>query len=129
MIIRYKAALGAGPEITGVLSNTLISSTANTGTWEIVISGPKDCIVGFQVTLFSSLGTGPENTINGTDYVLNDTFSLTLDHVTGQTTISQILSIANVTTNRINVQVTIETVSKGTINPSSKFWTNNVVVT
>lgn len=128
MIIRYRASMSGKPAITEVLSNTLVSSTASTGTWTIVLSGPKSCVVGMKVTIYSSLGASPENTINGTDYFLGNTFSVTLDPITGLSSITQILRIANTSGNRINVQVTIETVSKGTIRPSASFWTNNVLV-
>lgn len=129
MIIRYRASMSSGGgSTTKVLSNTFISGTANTGNWEIVVQGPPSAVVGFKVTGFTSFGVVPENKINGSDYVLNQTFSLTLDAITGKTTITQMLSIANVAGNRINVQVTIESVSVGGISVSSNFWTNFVLV-
>lgn len=128
MIIRYRAAMSGASTITKIISNTFTGGTSNTGNWTIVVKGPLSAVVGFKVTGFNSLGVVPENKINGSDYVLNQTFSLTLDAITGLTTITQMLSIANVPGNRINVQVTIETVSSGGISSSSRFWTNNVIV-
>lgn len=115
--------------ITKIISNTFISGTANTGNWNIVVKGPLSAIVTFKVTIFTSVGVVPENKINGSDYVLNQTFMVTLDAITGLSTLTQMLSIANVHGNRINVQVTIISVSTGGISSSSNFWTNFVIVT
>lgn len=128
MIKRYKAAMSTAPEITKVVSNTLDSSTANTATYTIVISGPKSCIVGFKVTIFNVLGSFGEMDIDGSSYVLNDTFNYTTDAVTGLITLTQFLTVTNSPGNRIDTQVTIETVSKGVRSPTLYFWNNGIVV-
>jgi hypothetical protein len=126
MISRYKVF--GQPAITLVQSNTLSSSTANTATYTVVIQGPKSCVVGLKVTLFSSFGSSPQMSINSTFYVLNDTFSVTLDAVTGLATLTQFLSISNTSGHTISVQVTIETVSKGIIKYVDYYWDNTVRV-
>ena len=126
MILRYFAALSAKPEITYVQSNTLTSSTANTATYSIVIAGPVSCVVGFKVTIYTFFGGGEEMSIDSTDYVLNDTFNATLDSMTGLVTLTQFLKINNSPGNRINVTITIETVSKGVVSSFSNSWTNYI---
>lgn len=129
MILRYRAAMSGASTITKVISNTFVSGTANTGNWDIVVKGPLSAVVTFKVTIFTSVGVVPENNINGSDYVLNQTFTVTLDAITGLSTLNQRLSVANVHGNRINVQVSIISVTSGGISSSSFFWTNFIVVT
>lgn len=111
------------PAVTLVVSNTLQSSTANTATYAILISGPLLCVVGFKVTIYSFNGASPLMEINSTPYVLNDTFNITLD-ATGKATLTQLLSIANSPGNNLQAQITIETVSVGNISSISFFWSN-----
>lgn len=126
MISRYKVF--GQPQITRVQSNTFVSGNAHQSTFTIVIAGPKSCVVSFKVTIYTSFGPSAEMSINSTDYILNDTFNFTTDSGTGLITLTQFLSIANTPGNRINVQITLESVSKGTISTTSKFWTNFVTV-
>lgn len=127
MLRRFLVSQGGKPAITVVQSNTLTSSTTNTAHYSIVIVGPKSCVVGFKVTIYSSVGTGPEMSINSTDYILNDTFNVTLDSVTGMAPLIQFLKIDTpIPPNLISVQITIVSVSKGTISNSFFEWSNSV---
>lgn len=127
MLLRHFVNSGGKPQITRIQSNTLTSSTANTAHYAIVVAGPKSTVVGFKVTIYSAFGTGAEMSVNSVDYVLNDTFSVTLDAVTGLSTLDQYLKMDNTSGYRLSVQITIETVSKGVIgNPS--FQDNTLTV-
>lgn len=115
MIRRYFSSLATG-FYTFFVSNVEASHTSQTITFTTVIQGEPLANVTFKVTLYSASDPGAANyEVDGTSYVLNDTFVLALDS-TGGLTITQFLDVGTATSgNALNIELTIFSVDKGLI--------------
>lgn len=121
MIKRYRH-LGAVILVkTQVGSNTAGSGTATTQNYSTIIAGEPGAVVGFKVTLYSHTAGGANYTVDGTTYILNNTFTRTLDG-TGHITLAQFIDIGTITPgNAISVQLSITSTSIGVVSPSFYF--------
>lgn len=97
-------------------SNTPAGSTTTTATFTTVISGIPASVVTLKVTtLTHGANPSPVYTVDGTPYVLNDTFTKTIGG-TGTVTITQVLDTGSSTPGSIILVVlTILSVSIGQI--------------
>lgn len=124
MIKRYYPALAA-QIYTHYLSNVVASFTGSTVTYTTVIKGVPFANVTFKVTTYSAASMSAVYQVNGTSYVLNDTFTLALD-ATGLLSITQFLDVGDMITGHgLFIVLTIFTVDKGLISghntmPNSK---------
>ncbi len=115
MIKRYRNTGALIYIVTQVATNTLASSTASTATYNTTISGEPGSVVGFKVTTYSHSNGGAAYTVDGVTYVLNDTFTRTLDG-SGNASFVQFIDVGTTTpSNAINVVLTIETTSIGPV--------------
>lgn len=114
MIRRYYIASGGGRH-TDFTNNVLASSTSQTSTYDTTLTGPPGCIVTLQVTTFTHSDPGADFKVNGTSYILNDTFPLTLDP-TGNNTFTWFMDVGTSSSgNIILIVLTIIAVSKNNI--------------
>lgn len=112
------------PSHTG--SITYISNTTRTVTNTVQFLGEPGAVLGMKVTTFSHSNSGANFRVDGSSYVLNDTFVLTLDSA-GQVTVTMFLDVGTSTIGNAAVAVvTIETTTIGGIgvpNNAGISWT------
>lgn len=114
MIRRYYIVCSGGPRCN-FFSNTLTGSTTTTATYDTVIKGIPGSVVTFKVTTLTHAANTPVYKVDGTTYVLNDTFTKTIG-ADGTVTISQFLDTGSSSSGSvILVILTIFSVSRGLI--------------
>lgn len=93
MIKRYVRNVSLGIPVFFV-SNTNTGSTITENDYTTIVQGAPHAIVTYKVTAFSDNGGAATYSVDGTPYVLNDTFTRTLDG-TGADTFSQVIDVGD----------------------------------
>lgn len=115
MIGRYLLSGHAKFLKTFFASNTPTGGTGSTQNWNTKITGEPGSVVGFQVEVYSASQMSAVLQIDGTPYVLNDTFSKTLDG-TGQYTLAWFMDVGTTTPgNGFAVRIYVISTTIGTI--------------
>jgi hypothetical protein len=103
---------------TEVFSNNETGSDSHSVTFSTQVTGEPGSVVTFKVTTYTaSPGATPNYTVDGTSYVLNNTFTRTLDG-SGQVTFVQYVDVGagSASGNALDVILTIESTTIGPIN-------------
>ncbi len=117
MIKRYQRVGGPGSSSisTYVQSNIFEGETAQTKTYNTTIKGAALAIITFKVTTLNHSNPGYAYTVDGVSHILNDIFTKTLDG-SGLVTFTQFIDAGTSTPgNVINVILTLESSTNGTI--------------
>ena len=120
MIKRYYPFI-LGKRTTFFRSNILTASTAQTSTYSTVISGAVGSVVTLKVTTLTHTSGSAVFKVNGTQYFLNDTFTVTIGS-NGLVTITEFLDAGATTSGTVlETILTIMSTTKGAIgNPSTQ---------
>lgn len=119
MIKRYLRSGGTGSSgiSTFFQSNVLDSTTATSVTYTSTVKGAVAAVVTIKVTTLGHSNPGYSYTVDGVSYVLNDTFTRTLDG-SGLISFVQFADVGtSVGGNAIDVILTLESSTNGTIVP------------
>jgi hypothetical protein len=115
MISRYLLSGQTKYIPSNIGSNTPSGSTGTTQTYTTVYAGEPGAVLGLKVTSYTHSSGGALYTFNGTTYVLNDTFNITLDGA-GQFTATQVVDVGTSSPgNGIDVIVTIMSTTIGAV--------------
>ena len=119
MIRRYmrEGGTGTGSTSTFFQSTVLDSSTATSVTYTSTIKGAPAAVVTIKVTTLNASFTPHTFTVDGVTYILNNTFTRTLDG-SGLISFVQFADVGtSIPGNAINVILTLESSTDGMIVP------------
>lgn len=125
MIKRYRHIGGIILVNTHIGSNTQTGSTTSTATFTTVLSGEPGAVVTLNVSAYSHTAPGAAFIVDGTTYVLGNTFTKTLDG-TGNYTMIQVLDVGTLTAGNFvsgNLHITATTI--GIVDPTNNLTSNS----
>lgn len=98
-------------------ANNETGSTGTTQTWQTDYTGEPGAVLGMKVTSYSHSSGSAVYKVNGSTYILNDTFNITLDG-SGNASVTQFIDVGTSTPPAgIAVTLTIMTTTIGTVAP------------